>query len=280
MLTGIVLLTLDFRGVEPIDRAQEQVRDLLNPLRGAAESVTEPFRDAWRGIFEYDDIEAENHALRERVAELEAAELATEAEEQTLERLLAQVELPYAGDLPKTVARVARGPTGNFGSDVIEINKGQAAGVAENMAVVTSAGLVGSVIQADRSASLVRLIHDPTFEVGVRVASSGDPGLASGTGEPSLMKLRFVDEDVELTEGDPVVTVGPEGQSRFPADIPVGRVSLGDDVEGAPLLGVAPAADPTRLDFVSVILFLPEVDADAQAPSSGASTSTTEESGS
>jgi rod shape-determining protein MreC len=273
VLTGLVLLTLDFRDIGPLETAQEETRNVLSPLRSAANWVTDPVGDAFRGAFDYDDVVAENEVLRDRVAELEGDEFESEADAQTLERLLREVDLPYLGDLETVVARVVGGATGNFETHVVEINKGQDSGITENMAVVTSAGLIGTVIRSDRSSSLVRLMSSPNFEIGVRVTDSGEPGLASGTGEAKRLDLRFVDDSTTVTDGDPVVTVGPEGQSLYPADIPVGRARIFDatDENQPDVLSVEPVADIERLDFVSVVIY----DADTLDNDEGPTTSTT-----
>ncbi len=278
ILTGVILVTLDFRGIGPLETAQEQTRNVLSPFRSGANWVVDPVADAFRGAFNYDEVIAENEVLRDRVAELEGDVFESEAEAETLERLLDQIDLPYLGDIETVVARVVQGATGNFETHVVEIDKGQNSGIAENMAVVTSAGLVGTVIRSDRSSSLVRLISSPQFEIGVRVTDSGEPGLASGTGNSKRLDLRFVDDSVTVDDGDPVVTVGPEGQSLYPADIPVGRarvLEVGD--QGQPdILSVEPLADTERLDFVSVLIYV----ADTLDDIDGAETTPTTETGS
>jgi rod shape-determining protein MreC len=258
VLTCLVLLTLDFRDIGPLETAQEQTRNVLSPFRSAANWVVNPIGDAFKGAFNYDEVVAENDVLRERVAELEGDVLESEAEQETLERLLDDLDLPYLGDLDTVVARVVQGATGNFRNHVVELNKGRNSGIAENMAVVTSAGLVGTVIRSDRSSSLVRLLDSPNFEIGVRVTDSGEPGLASGTGDRTRLDLRFVDDSTTVADGDPVVTVGPEGQSLYPADIPVGRARIfeSSDDNQPDALGVEPVADTEGLDFVSVVIFV------------------------
>src|SRR5690606_37361323 len=90
------------------------------------------------------------------------------------------LDLPDLGGVPTQVARVTSGPIGNFDAHVVEISKGSSSGVRPGMAVMTNAGLVGRVVEADGNRSTVQLVSAPDFAVGVRIG--GEVALARGTG--------------------------------------------------------------------------------------------------
>ena len=53
---ALTLLTLQFRGVEPLNAFQQGMRDLLDPVRSISEGAARPVRTAWHGLFDYDDL--------------------------------------------------------------------------------------------------------------------------------------------------------------------------------------------------------------------------------
>ncbi|MCH2622612.1 MAG: hypothetical protein MKZ66_05160, partial [Acidimicrobiales bacterium] len=53
---ALTLLTLQFRGIEPLDAFQQGVRDILSPVRSVVEGGTDPVRTVWNGIFDYGDL--------------------------------------------------------------------------------------------------------------------------------------------------------------------------------------------------------------------------------
>ena len=168
VLTSLAVLTLDFRDSGIVAGARRVAGTAFSPLRGVAETVSEPFSNAWRGITGYGDLEAENEELRAQIDELEGeAVLDADAAEQLAE-LLEQLDMEWVGDIPPATARVVAGPASNF-SHTIEIGKGSDDGFKEGMPVVNGAGLVGKVVQVTSNRSTVQLITDPDFAVGVRL---------------------------------------------------------------------------------------------------------------
>ena len=76
VLTAITLLSLDLSSFGPLGTAQRLVRDLLHPITEVAGAIVSPFSDAWNAVFDYDDLEAQNRLLTERIQQLEGNELA------------------------------------------------------------------------------------------------------------------------------------------------------------------------------------------------------------
>jgi cell shape-determining protein MreC len=71
ILTSITLLTLDFRGFSPLSSVRSAVLDAFEPVGNFASDTMSPVRDAWNGAFDYDNVQSENEALRQRIDELE-----------------------------------------------------------------------------------------------------------------------------------------------------------------------------------------------------------------
>ncbi|NNE74949.1 MAG: rod shape-determining protein MreC, partial [Acidimicrobiales bacterium] len=265
MLASVTLLTLDFRGFGPLASLQSGVRTVLNPLRSGAEAVFDPVGDAWRGATGYDDLQEENARLRALLDEIRGDAISEASARAELAELNALLGIEYLDEIPGQVARVIGGSAGNFESFTVELDRGSGDGIAVDMPVVTEAGLAGRVVRVDRSRSLVQLISDPDFSVGVRFANSGEVGLGHGNGDDQRTML--VDEGVsaesEVVVGEAVTTAG--GRSRFPGGVPIGVVKQ--------LLGVSAAeqsvavdlsVDVDNLDFVTVVLFDPDAVPDAE----------------
>lgn len=257
VITALALITIDFRG-DSASPARDGVLDVLGPVRSAADAVASPFRNAWRGITDYDELEDDNDRLRSQLDEavgetLEIAELQR--------RLLALEQLldvrGTETSVDRVVARVIDAPLSNF-ERTIEIDRGRDDGVAVGMPVEAGSGLVGRVIQVGQARARVELVTDTQFAAGVRLVRSADAGVIEGHGAGELLTVSFVDLETVVVPGETVVTSGLEG-SQFPSGIVVGTVVTArpDPVTRTQEVDVAPAADLERLSLVQVVLFEP-----------------------
>lgn len=258
VLTSITLLTLDFRGDGALSGVRSGAREVLSPLQGIAGAVTRPLGDIVQGVIHRGDLEAENAQLRSQLEE--ARGVAAEAEDAQRERraLLDIQDLEFAGDIPNVPARVISNTPSNFELAVV-IDRGTDHGIAEDMPVVSGAGLVGRVTEVSSNRSVVRLLTDLTFSVGVRLTSSGDVGIATGRGRNDPMRVDLVDAATAVKRRELVVTSGLQ-QSAYPAGIPVGRVDSARSVAGEDekRVTVKPLVDLKRLAFVKVLQWSPQ----------------------
>lgn len=268
LLTAATLLTLDFRGFGPLDTAQSRVRDVLEPAVSAVETVLGPVAEVWTVMFSYNDLRSENARLAEELDRLRATDIRAAASDDAFSRLLSATGIAYVADVEQLTATVLRDSVGNFDDDTMSIDVGHTDGVAPGMAVVTSAGLVGRVENVDATLSTVTVVSDPSLVIGVRLLDTGEVGLGHGmAGDPT----RFVvdaglhwPETGDLSElatvGSPVVTAAG---SRYPGDIPLGRVAVVEPAEAglAQLVTVDLAADVEDLGYVTVLLQEPRDEA-------------------
>jgi len=255
VLTAVTLLTLDERtgGLGVVDTVRDTARDALAPIRDATDSAFRPVADFFQGIIHYGRLEDANNRLREQLAERDA-ELAIVADAQReRQELLDQQELEFAGDIPTVAARVVLASPSNLDLTV-EINRGRDSGVSPGMPVVTGAGLVGRVMDVSRTRATVLLVSNPTSSVGVRLAASGEVGVASGRGARSPLQVDNVDPATKVAPDEPVVTSGLQ-QSIYPPGIPVGRIRTARVPPEAVQqeVTVDPIVDLRRLTFVKVL---------------------------
>jgi rod shape-determining protein MreC len=261
VLASVTLLTVGLRDAPVVRDVREGAATVLSPVEGAADAVTRPFRNAWHGITDYEDLRDENEQLREQLDAAGASESGeirrSDAEEQLAE-LSAALELPYAGDVPTVTARVVSGPRSNF-SHAVEIDKGTDDGLAVGMPVVTASGLVGRVGQATGTQATVQLLTDPDFRVGVRLAGTPELGTARGRGRDEPLTVdTAIDQDAEIADGSGLVTSGVD-RSAYPPGIPVGQVTSTREGSGGLALDlvIEPLADIENLSYVSVMRWEP-----------------------
>ncbi len=262
VLAAVTLITLDFQSFGPLGTIQTGAREVVSPVRDGGARILSPLTGLWRGATEFDDLEVENQELRDEIDRLRGELVRSGIDRGDYEALLQEAGLESTEAYPLLLARVRRGQVGNFGTSVIEIEVGTADNVQNDMAVVTAAGLVGRVEQADRTSSTVRLVSDPDFVIGAEVA--GEIGLARGQGSNEIIRImQGIDGRAAISDGDPVVTTRSE-RSLFPPNIIIGTVtgtSVEDDVSTTTVT-VDLAADPSDLRFVSVVLIEPGAEVD------------------
>ena len=261
VLTSILLLTLDFRDAEIVQSFRRVAGTVFSPLRGAAETVSEPFSNAWHGITDYGDLEEENDELRRELEELQGRGVLEEDAAAQLKELLEQEDLEWVQGIDTTTTRVLSSDPSNF-SHTIDISKGSNDDLEVGMPVVNGAGLVGRVVLVTPNRSTVQLVTDPDFAVGVRLlGSQAATGTARGQGQGEDL---LVDTHLEPEIDDPpkpgtALTTSGAQDSLFPDSIPVGKVRSVQEAGGGLTyeLFVRPTADLERMQYVKVLLWMP-----------------------
>jgi cell shape-determining protein MreC len=207
LLTSVLLLTLDLRGNAVIDAVRTGYNKVLEPFESAADVVTRPIRDAWRGITRYEDLEDENRRLREQVASQRAAQVAAQATILEHEELLRLNNLPSLSDYPTVVATVVGASATNI-DQVIEIDRGRDQGIDVGMPVVSPDGLVGKVttpLLPDKA--YVMLVTDLQYAAQVKVV----PGKSTPPTTTTTTTTTVPGEVPPATEATP--TTPPESST-------------------------------------------------------------------
>jgi rod shape-determining protein MreC len=111
----------------------------------------------------------------------------------------------------------------------VTINKGFDDGVAKDMSVITSAGVVGRIIEVSEHTSRVLLSTDLRSNIEAIVQRTRVKGVVEGNGTGGLI-LKYVRQLDDVTLGDKIVTSG--FSELFPKGLVIGevtRVSKGRD---------------------------------------------------
>jgi rod shape-determining protein MreC len=258
IITALLLVTLDFRsdGDGPTDAARDVATVGVAPFERSLTAALSPIRRLNETVRDLVQTRAENQRLRAENLELLERRRAFADLERELTEARALLGLRDDFRLTVVAARVIAISPSNF-EWTVSIDVGERDGIERGMAVMSSAGLVGRVLQTTPTVSRVLLVIDPNFSVAARSVSSSGIGVLDGRGSEPL-RFSPLDSRVELDADDELVTATFAG-SAIPAGIPIGLV-VERDGTGSRLsstYAVRPFVDVTRLDHVLVVLAAP-----------------------
>ena len=228
---------------------------LVTPFEQGIHGSGQALSGLWNDYIDIRHVRDENKELQQTVdrLRLEQAELHEDAlQGQRLQELLKFRE-NYAY---QTLAAQVIGTSGSMQSHVIYIDKGSDDGLAPDMAVVTSDGIVGKVRDVFPHSAQVLEINDQTSGAGVVLVKTRTRGILRGNaaGQPQVINILA---DQRIQPGEPVLTAG--GDQIFPRGLPVGVVERVErDRERGSFINVIiqPAANLQHLDEVLVITSL------------------------
>jgi len=206
--------------------------------------------------YEYNQLKAQNDELILRSILYEELE----EENAQLRALLGEYDARAA--MNPVLARVIASESGNYFS-TFTINKGRRDGIDDQMAVITSQGLIGYVYEVFDSTSKVITIIDDQASLAALIESSRDQGAVKGTlgstGEP-LCRMYYLSADSVPRPGDRVITSGV-GVS-FPKGLLIGyvRESTRAIEDNKHYIVVEPAADFEHIENVLVLRYYAEVE--------------------
>lgn len=193
----------------------------------------------------------DNKTLLNENEKLKSMVLQKDVLEKENERLRGLLDLKDKAAFKSVSASVMARDFGLFGTYLI-VDRGRKNGIRKDNPVITPAGLAGRVLEAGQYSAKIILLNNPDLAVPAANARSGEQGLVSGSLD-GRCKLRFLDADSDIAEGDMIVTSGLN--MTYPPNIPVGSVKLvGTESSGLSKFAVIePAVRLSCLDTVLVI---------------------------
>jgi len=194
----------------------------------------------------------ENERLRERLlgASRDAQRFAAaSAEAAQLRRLIGAAERLAGRSTPAEILYANRDP---YTHKVI-IDKGLQHGVAPGSPVIDESGVVGQVTRAHPLVSEVTLVTDKDQAIPVQVLRNGLRAIAFGAGASGTLELRYMAANVEIDNGDLLVTSGIDG--TYPPGLPVASVTRveRDSAQAFARIVGQPAAGVQRSRYVLVV---------------------------
>ena len=194
----------------------------------------------------------ENGILHERLDLLTRMAEETQAihdENVRLRNLLSfQKTIPYTS-IPAQV--IGRDPS-NWSNSII-IDKGSAGGIKQNMAVMSTRGLVGRIVEVGHDSSKVLLITDPSLKVGIMIRRNRQGGVMMGR-PGGRCKVIYISLDSDAKVGDKIITAG--FGSVFPKGILIGDIEKVGKEEGRlyEYAIIRPSQDLSKLEEVLCII--------------------------
>ena len=151
----------------------------------------------------------------------------------------------------KTVAARVIGNGTGANSRVVFVDRGSTSGVESGMAVVTPDGIVGKVVDAYPTSSLVMLITDPTFAAGVVSQKNGVHGTLKGLGHSECL-VDYVQNEEHVDVGEWFYTSGDD--RIFPKGFPVGQVTASSNGKTFKEIYIAPSGMQGGVEEVLIVL--------------------------
>ena len=222
----------------------------VTPAEAALEVVR---RYTWGFVEDYFvllGVRSENEKLKHENGTLKIENHYLKAELSTADR--AQALAVFKAQSPSTTvaARVIGNGTG-ANSKVVFVDRGSASGVESGMAVVTPNGIVGKVVDAYPTASLVMLMTDPTFAAGVVSQKNHVHGTLKGQGHTECL-VDYVQNEEPVEIGEWFYTSGDD--RIFPKGFPVGQVRAARNGKNFKEIYIAPSGMQGGVEEVLIIL--------------------------
>lgn len=237
--------------------AHKVANAIVSPFEKVFTSIKNGVSSLWDAQTQYDELLAENEALRDEIRELE--KLIGDAELYRAEnielRALLDIRQSYV-DLAIDTATIIAWNDTNWAS-TFTINKGERDGVREQTCVITKDGLVGIVERVESTYSEVRTLIDTKFSAGVRLKRTNLFAVVNGEFalmKNGLLRMEMLPLDSDVKVGDQLVTSGTS--DLFPPDLVIGTVTAVDTEDGGMTMyaEVAPEVELSKLTQVFVVL--------------------------
>jgi rod shape-determining protein MreC len=195
LLTALLLLTLDLRGVTGLNLIRSGFVQVMSPVETATRVVTRPLVDAGRAIAGFDDLREQNRRLQEQIDAQRGNEIAARNAIIENQQLRALNALESLTDIPSVTAGIIGESPSNI-DQIVEIDRGRRQGIQVGMAVANEAGLIGKVTAVFENSSLVMLMTDARYAVEVKVVAREveDPASQPAVTVPSGLSLDELEE--------------------------------------------------------------------------------------
>lgn len=261
IVSSLLLITLDLRGVSVISGARNVVGTALAPVQSVGNSIVSPFRNFFSDLFRLGSTRSTINKLKAENAKLKSELLQQKNNYGQAKQLKEALDLAGRAEWKVVSAKVlAQGSAISF-TNTVTIDQGTRAGVRPNMTVINGQGLVGVVKAVFPNSSIVLLASDPSFKIGVRVARTQSIGILSGQGSNQGV-LELLDNTTKIKKRDVLLARGSSNNRPFVPGVPIGFISKVPDSANyvAQVADVTFYANLNAIGVVSVVLSAPDAD--------------------
>ncbi|CAB4366738.1 MAG: cell shape-determining protein [Actinobacteria bacterium] len=232
VVTSLLFITLDLRGVQVIDGLRTGTQTALSPVQKFGSWAVSPFRNFLSDVThlgrtrnQLEKLKSENDKLRLELQNREVADA-------QLKQLKGVLDLAGTAGFKVVNAKVISQGSNTSFTQTITIDAGTTSGIKSNMTVLSGYGLVGVVKSAYSTSALVQLASDPGFRIGVRIAGTQQIGILSGQGTRKGV-VQLLDNTTLIRKGDVILARGSDNSRPFVPGVPIGEVTSVDNSPGA-----------------------------------------------
>lgn len=193
------------------------------------------------------DVKKENLSLREKIEFLENQLLKYKQEKEIYNQFVNQKDRISVFNIGDTIIANVIHSANFFNNKYISINVGKEDGIIDNMAVLSSEGVVGQIVKVDENDSVVMLITDPKSRIPAFTEKTNENGVVIANEENEDLKFVPYNEYSTPIDGEYIFTSGFDG--IFPRNIPIAKLVKKDDYFVA-----IPVVDINKIFYVNVIM--------------------------
>lgn len=232
------------------------VQAVLTPLRAGASALTDQAEQIYDYIFKYEQLAAENAALREQLAQIQENNRDADSIKRENDRLRELLELTKEHEDYELVDGYIISWDSNDWSYSFTINRGSSAGIEEGMCAITESGaVVGVVSQVGSNYAVIKSVLDSSLNISATIASSDYSGIVRGsyaTGQTGMLRMDYLPSAAVVRNNDQVVTAG---STVYPRNLILGYIVdwAMNDNGIAKYAILQPAADIDSLKQVFII---------------------------
>ncbi len=254
ILASIIMMTVDHRQGH-LEKVRSALSVFVYPLQYVANLPVTVTNWVSEALTTRARLMEENALLRDKQLVLSSKIQKFEIIEAENERLREMLQSSERLDERVLIAELLAVDLQPFRHQIV-INKGQREGVYDGQAIVDANGVMGQIVHVGPFSSTVLLLTDPTHAIPVQVNRNGLRSVAVGTGQSHILQLEHLSNNVDIKEGDLVVSSGLG--SRFPSGYPVGVVHNISRVPGEPFAKVTIIPSAHLEKSREVLLLWPE----------------------
>lgn len=251
LVSSLFLITLDLRGLNLASGIRSGVSTVISPVENLFSKLFSPVGNFASDVRNFRQSKKQITKLNQQIDLLKNKQILDEDMVSQLSQLRNVLDLAGRGGYQVVAARVInRGSAATF-KETVTIDVGSRSGITKNMTVISESGLVGVVKSVTSNSSIVLLMSDPTFKVGVRIAGTQGIGILSGKGGSTYL-LELLDATGEIKIGDALVARGSADNRPFVPGVPVGVVTTVQS-NASSITQNADVESITNLEKISVV---------------------------
>lgn len=232
------------------------VQAVLTPLRAGASALTEQAENIYDYIFKYEQLAAENAALREELSQIQEDNRDAASIKRENDRLRELLELTKENPDYELVDGYIISWDSTDWSYSFTVNRGSRSGIEEGMCAITESGaVVGVVSQVGSNFCVITSVLDSSLDISAIIASSGYSGIVRGsyaTGQTGMLRMDYLPSAAVVRNNDQVVTAG---STVYPRNLILGNIVdwAMTDNGMAKYAILEPAADMDSLEQVFIL---------------------------